>query len=127
MIINYQRILKKPIIFKKLIGMNIDDFNIILEKLRPIWKKKFLDTYKRPGRNFKIEFSDMLIMWMIYYQNFVSQRFLGYLFGIDNSRVCRLIMKIDEITLDIPIRDIHKDPHLSQEEIENIIKEAPYS
>lgn len=122
MSISYKLISQKPIIFNRLVGMEVKDFDFILEKLTPLWQKKVLAAYKRPGRDFKLELSDMVMMLLIYYRSYISQAFLGYLFGIDDSRVCRLIKKIEPLLARTVA--IRKDRHLSQEEVENLIIDA---
>jgi hypothetical protein len=122
MSISYKKISQKPVIFNRLVGMQVKDFNCILEKLTPLWQKKVLSVYKRPGRNFKLELSDILIMLLIYYRSYTTQIFIGYLFGIDDSRVCRLIKKIEPLLARTVA--IRKDRHLSQEELEHLIIDA---
>jgi hypothetical protein len=122
MSISYKRIAQKPITFNRLVGMKVKDFESILEKLAPLWQKKVLATYKRPGRDFKLELADMLMMLLIYYRSYITQEFLGHLFGIDDSRVCRLIKRIEPLlACTVAIR---KDRHLSPEEVENLIIDA---
>ena len=89
MSMNYKHLSQKPVIFNRLVGMKVEEFNSILEKLVPLWQEKVLSAYKRPGRDFKLELSDMLAMLLIYYRSYITQHFLGYLFGVDDSRVCR--------------------------------------
>jgi hypothetical protein len=113
---------QKPIIFNRLVGMPVKDFEVILEKLTPLWEKKILSAYKRPGRNFKLNLADMLMMLLIYYRSYITQVFLGYLFGIDDSRVCRLIKRLEPLLARVVA--IRKDRHLSQKELENLIIDA---
>lgn len=122
MSVTYKVISRKPVIFNRLVGMKAKDFEVILEKLTPLWEKKVLSTYKRPGRNFKLNLADMLMMLLIYYRSYISQAFLGYLFGIDDSRVCRLIKRIEPLLARTVA--IRKERHLSQEEVENLIIDA---
>lgn len=120
--ISYTVISRKPIVFNRLVGMQVKDFESILEKLTPLWEKKVLGAYKRPGRDFKLELADMLMMLLIYYRSYISQEFLGYLFGIDDSRVCRLIKRIEPLLARTVA--IRKERHLSQEEVESLIIDA---
>lgn len=122
MSISYKVISQKPVIFNRLVGMEVKDFQSILEKLMPLWEKKVLSTYKRPGRNFKLHLADMLMLLLIYYRSYISQEFLGYLFGIDDSRVCRLIKRLEPLLARVVA--IRKDRHLSQKEVENLIIDA---
>jgi hypothetical protein len=64
----------------------------------------------------------MLTVLLIYYRSYITQEFLGYLFGIDDSRVCRLIKRLEPLLARIVA--IRKDRHLSQEEVENLIIDA---
>lgn len=122
MSISYKKLSQKPIIFNRLVGMKVQDFESILEKLTPLWHKKVLSAYKRPGRNFKLELADILMMLLIYYRSYTTQVFIGYLFSIDDSRVCRLIKKLEPLLARTVA--IRKERHLSQEELENLIIDA---
>ena len=122
MSMSYKVICQKPVIFNRLVGMEVKDFECILEKLMPLWEKKVLSAYKRPGRNFKLNLADMLMLLLIYYRSYITQEFLGYLFGIDDSRVCRLIKRLEPLLARVVA--IRKDRHLSQEEVENLIIDA---
>lgn len=122
MSVRYKVISQKPVIFNRLVGMKVKDFEVILEKLSPLWEKKVLSTYKRPGRNFKLNLADMLMMLLIYYRSYISQAFVGYLFGIDDSRVCRLMKRLEPLLARVVA--IRKERHLSQEEVENLIIDA---
>jgi hypothetical protein len=81
-----------------------------------------LAAYKRPGRDFKLELCDRVLTLLIYYRSSISQEFLGYLFGIDDSRVCRLIKKIEPLLARTVA--IRKDRQLWQEEGESLIIDA---
>lgn len=48
--------------------------------------------------------------------------FIGYLFGLDDSRVCRLIQKLEPLVAQVV--SIQKSRHLSQEKIEELILDA---
>ena len=122
MSISYKGLSGQPTIFSRLVGVDLKGFNAILEKLEPLWEKKILSAYKRPGRHFKLELADMLVMVLIYYRSYISQQFLGHLFGIDDSRVCRLMKKIEPLLASIVA--IRKDRHLSQQELESLIIDA---
>lgn len=122
MSITYKQVSQKPAIFNRLVGMSVKDFDAILEKLTPLWHKKILSAYKRPGRNFKLELADILMMLLVYYRTYTTQIFIGYLFGIDDSRVCRLIKKMEPLLARTV--SIRKERHLSQEELESLIIDA---
>lgn len=122
MSIRYTKIKQKPTTFSRLVGISVKEFEHILEKLIPEWDKRITKNYKRPGRNFKLTLPDMLLMLIIYYRSYISQAFLGMLFGLDDSRVCRIIRTLEPILAKIVA--IQKSRHLSKEEVESIIVDA---
>ncbi len=63
-------------------------------------------------------------MLLLYYRSYITQIFIGFLFGIDDSRVCRSIKRLEPILA--RVMAITKTRHLSQEEIEEIIIDATY-
>jgi DDE superfamily endonuclease len=122
MSLRYTKIKKKPTTFNRLFGVSVSQFEEILKKVEPAWKSKIIGRYKRPGRNYKLEVSDMLLMLLLYYRSYITQEFVGFLFGIDDSRVCRIIQKLEPLLA--KIMAISKDRKLSKEEIENLIIDA---
>ena len=61
-------------------------------------------------------------MVLVYYWFYVSQVFVGYLFGLDDSRVCRLIQKLEPLLLQVMALPDKKS--LSQREIEELLIDA---
>jgi hypothetical protein len=57
----------------------------------------------------------MLLMLLLYYRS-------GYMFGIDDAGVCRIIRRFEEILASVMAIEKHKK--LSREEIENLIIDA---
>ncbi len=56
---------------------------------------------KTPGRNHKLDLSDMILMLLLYYRRYVTQIFVGYMFGIDDARVCRIIRRLEPIVASV--------------------------
>lgn len=122
MSLKYIKIRKSPIIFNRLFGISVRQFEEILKKAEPQWQKQVINCYKQPGRDYKLELGDMLLLLLLYYRSYITQMFVGYLFGIDDSRVCRIIQTLEpilagELTLT-------KTKHLSQAEVETLIIDA---
>lgn len=122
MSLRYARMCKQPQVFSRLVGLQIGEFEEIIKKLHPLWQEKVLGAYKRPGRNFKLEVADMLMMLCIYYRSYITHAFLGHLFEIDDSRVCRIFRKLEPLVARIVA--IRKDRTMSQEAIERILIDA---
>lgn len=122
MSLNYSKIKNHPTIFNRLFGVSISEFERIFKAVQPEWEKKVVKTYKRPGRNYKLDLADRILMLLLYYRSYTTQIFVGFLFGIDDSRVCRNIKTLEPILA--KVMAISKTRHLSQEEIQEIIVDA---
>lgn len=93
MSLKYTKIVSRPTIFLRLFGVNPVQFHEILVKISPLWQRHILGKYKRPGRNFDLSLEDMLLMVLLYYRTYSTQIFIGFLFGLDDSRVFRTTLK----------------------------------
>ena len=102
--------------------MSVAQFDIILQKVLPKWQLTVILNYKRPGRDYKLDLSDMILMLFLYYPSYVTQIFAGYMFGIDDSRVCRIIQSFEPILASVMA--LQKRKQLSKEEVENLIIDA---
>lgn len=102
--------------------MSVSEFERIFWQVEPLWNKRVVGRYKRPGRDYKLDLSDMVLMLLLYYRTYTTQIFVGYLFGIDDSRVCRNIRTLEPVLA--KIMAIRKTRHLSQEEVEELIIDA---
>ena len=122
MSLTYTKIKKHPTTFKRLFGVSVEEFERILKAVDPQWEKKVIKKYKRPGRNYKLDLASQILVLLLYYRSYISQEFVGYLFGIDRSRVCRNIKKLEPILAQVIA--ITKTRHLSQKEVEEIIIDA---
>ena len=97
MALRYAKIRKKPTIFLKLFGLGPEEFEKIVTQVAVLFEREILEKYKRPGRPFKLELEDNLLILLLYYRSYVTQLFVGFLFGFDDSRVCRLIQKLEPL------------------------------
>ncbi len=122
MSLKYTKIRKSPIIFNRLFGISVSQFEEILLKTEPQWQKHVINRYKRPGRDYKLELADMLLLLLLYYRSYITQMFVGYLFDIDDSRVCRIIRKLEPILAGELA--LTRTKHLSQADVETLIIDA---
>jgi hypothetical protein len=122
MTLRYIKIKKKPTTFNSLFGVPVSQFEKILIKVDPEWNKRVLARYKRPGRPYDHPLEDMILMLLLYYRSYITQEFVGYLFDLDKSRVCRIIQKLEPILA--TVMAISKRKHLSKEDVENLILDA---
>ena len=122
MSIRYTKIKKKPTTFTRLFGVSVSQFEQILAKVDPEWNSRILGQYKRPGRHYALRVEDMVLMLLLYYRSYISQEFVGYLFNLDKSRVCRIIQKLEPILAKATA--ISKRKHLSKKDVEDLIVDA---
>lgn len=61
-------------------------------------------------------------MLLLYYRIYVTQVFVGYMLGIDDSRVCRIVQRLEPILSSVMA--IQKGKKLSKEEVETLIVDA---
>jgi len=122
MSLRYLKVKKKPTTFRRLFVVSVSEFEIILLKVLPEWQKKVLGRYKGPGRPYDHSLEDMILMLLLYYRSYITQEFVGYLFALDKSRVCRIIQTLEPILANVMA--ISKCKHLSQEEVETLIVDA---
>lgn len=110
--------------FLRLTGITPEAFDSICLELKPryeVWNEKRLTRSNRcrkigGGNQFTLCIEDRLLMLLIYYRTYVTHVFLGFLFGISDSIVCRNINPLQPLLADIfkiPERRIE----LSEDEI----------
>ncbi|MBX9889837.1 MAG: transposase family protein [Amoebophilaceae bacterium] len=88
MSLTYKKIVNKPEMFTRLLGINRLHFDQIVEVLTPVWCNYLSNSYYRPGRAYKQDLGTMVILLLIYYRSYITQEFVGYLFDLDKSNVC---------------------------------------
>lgn len=94
---SYERIKKQPNNFLKLTGLHVGQFEDLVSKIRPSFQK--LEEKKLlPGRRSHLPtLEDKLLCVLIYYRTYITHTFLGYLFNLHNSNICRLLKKIEPL------------------------------
>lgn len=123
MALTYKAVAKKPVIFLRLTGVTVDQFQKIAREVEPEWDKNIEAKKKRHGRTGNLKtFADKLLALMLYYRTYITHEFIGYLMGLDDSNICRLFKRLEpflarRIT-------ITKDRTLTQEEIIKILADV---
>jgi len=88
----------RPMLFFRLSGIRLEDFNDLVKKTHPIWLKNEHKRLSRKGRKraigagrkYKLDFEAQLLMCLIYYRTYTSHVFLGLVFGVSSPSVCRV-------------------------------------
>ncbi|OJW51529.1 MAG: hypothetical protein BGO67_09915 [Alphaproteobacteria bacterium 41-28] len=61
MSIKYITIKKKPTTFIRSFGVCVLQFETIPTRVDPLWQRKVIGKYKRPGRDYKLDVADMVL------------------------------------------------------------------
>lgn len=94
---NYEKLRRKPSLFRMFTGLSALEFDKLVSELEPVWlarKAKRAAGRRRQrkpgaGRKVKLAFPDRLLLTLLYYRTYVTQEFVGFLFGVDKGTVSR--------------------------------------
>lgn len=119
----YKKLSKKPVVFKKLTGLNSSEFLTIVKKLKPLWDKKYEKGKKKSGRpQGLINVENHLLCLLLYYRTYSTQLFIGLFFRVDDSTISRSISKLEPLL--VKVCHIKKCRSLSENELETLIVDA---
>ncbi len=103
---NFNTLSKIPSKFYRYTGLNVGEFLILTEKVRPLWEKFERKRLFRPnrqraiggGRKYHIKsIEDKILLVFAFYRLYLTYDFLGFLFGFDSTNAGRLIKRIEPI------------------------------
>ena len=119
MSLSFAKLKSRPRLFLRLTGVSTQDFLKISEKCRPLWEKN-LASKKLSGRPYGLtDLEHHIICLLLYYRCYTSQLFLGFLFNVDDSCVCRSIKRLEPILASVI--HIKKDRTLTEKELAELI------
>ncbi len=112
--LSYERLSKKPLLFKSFTGLTIKEFDDIYNKeiakryhkheIKRLSKRKDREREIGAGRHFKLDLKDRLVMLLVYYRLYITYALAGFLFDLYQSNICRDIQKIEGLVrLCVPI------------------------
>jgi hypothetical protein len=104
-LLSYERLSKKPLLFKSFTGLTVQEFDDIYDKeiakrydkyeLKRLSKRKNRKRDMGAGRPFKLDLENRFLMLLGYYRLYITYTLAGFLFDLDQSNVCRDIQKIE--------------------------------
>jgi hypothetical protein len=100
-----ERLLRCPRAFRRLTGLDLAAFRILLPQLEQAWADAQQRRRQRPGRRrrpgagpkFALDVADQLLVLLIYYRTYVSHVFLAFLFAVDDATICRTIRRLEPL------------------------------
>jgi hypothetical protein len=105
-LLSYERLSRKPILFKSFTGLTVQEFDEIYEEIakrydkheiQRLSKRKNRERSMGAGRHFKLDVKNRFLMLLIYYRLYITYTLAGFLFDLDQSNVCRDIQKIESL------------------------------
>ena len=106
-LLSYDRLSKKPLLFKSFTGLAIKEFDDIYYKeitkryvkheIQRLSKKKYRKRDIGAGRHFTLDTRNRFLMLLVYYRLYITYTLAGFLFGLDQSNICRDIQKIENL------------------------------
>jgi len=116
MSLTYKRLSKRPLIFLRLSGVKLSEFVEICHRLKPLWEEAVEKRKRRHGRTRCLKtLEDRILALLLYYRTYITHEFIGYLFGLHNSNVCRLFKRLEPLMA--KKITIKKDRTLTEEEV----------
>ena len=104
-LLSYDRLSKKPLLFKSFTGLTVQEFDNIFDKkitkryekheIQRLSKRKDREREIGAGRHFKLNKRDRFVMLLVYYRLYITYTLAGFLFDLDQSNICRDIQKIE--------------------------------
>lgn len=105
--LSYERLSKKPLLFKSFTGLTVKEFDDIYDneiikrytkhEIQRLSKRKNRERGIGAGRHFKLDVKNRFLMFLVYYRLYITYTLAGFLFDLDQSNICRDIQKIESL------------------------------
>lgn len=106
-LLSYDRLSKKPVLFKSFTGLTVQQFDDIFDKeimkrydkyeIQRLSKRRDRKRSIGAGRPFKLDLKDRFVMLLVYYRLYITYTLVGFLFDLNQSNICRDIQKIEKL------------------------------
>lgn len=121
------RLLNRPSTFRRLTGLTPVAFHRLLAEVTTAEDQDRTRRERRSGRQRKggagrkpaLPLADRLLMLLIYYRTYVPHTFLAFLFGLDDSNVCRSNRRLEPLLAGI-FRIPERKVELTRDEIQEL-------
>lgn len=96
--LRYESLPNRPSYLKRLTGLSEKDFNFLVSKARPEWRKQVVLAKKKSGRSYGLgTLENHILLMLIYYKFYITYDFLALMFGVDASTANRAVKRIEPI------------------------------
>ena len=96
-LLSYDRLSKKPLLFKSFTGLTIKEFNEIYDKITKRYVKHEIQRLSKrknnrergigAGRPFKLDIKNRILMLLVYYRLYITYTLAGFLFDLNPSNI----------------------------------------
>ena len=105
--------------FPRLVGVPVEMFDRMVDQLREPWAEVQRGK-RKSGRPWEVGgLEEHLFVMLLYYRCYTTQEFVGCLFDVDKSVVCRTIKRIEAIAR--PLFGLRPEPRITEAEALAII------
>lgn len=109
--------------FRSLTGVRPDQFHKMLSLLQPHWERLVVERKDKEGRPWGIGgLDDHLLVLLILYRCHITQDFMGCLYHVDRSTVCRALKRIERVAR--RVLGITKRLQVTKEEAQSLIMDC---
>lgn len=104
--LSYNKLSKKPLLFKSFTGITVQEFDEIYDKITKRYTKHEIQRLSKrknrersigAGRHFKLDVKNRFLIVLVYYRLYITYTLAGFLFDLDQSNICRDIQKIESL------------------------------
>ena len=118
--------------FQAVIGLSPQKFDQLVHELEPRWnqaeyRRKTSYDRKVPiggGNHYKLSFEQMMALYLVYLRTYVTHIFLGSIFSIHDSRICRYFKKLQPVLQTKMKKLVITKIDLTEQEILDLIVDA---
>jgi hypothetical protein len=108
-LLSYERLSRKPLLFKSFTGLTIKEFDDIYNReiikrydkheIKRLSERKSRKRKFGAGRHFKLDVKNRFLILLVYYRLYITYTLAGFLFDLDQSNICMDIQKIESLII----------------------------
>ena len=118
--LRFAKLADRPRKLYRMTGLTQEQFALLTDRLKPLWTEAEQERLSRPdrkraigaGRKYTLScMEDKLLVLLAFYRFYLTDELLGWMFGLDQSNMCRLRHKLEPLlekaadpSLRIPLR-----------------------
>lgn len=122
MALDFKGLSQTPHVFRQLSGLTVIEFQKVIKRLDSAWEK-IVEQKKCHGRKSHVStLEDKVLCVLIYYRTYITHTFLGNLFNLHNSNICRLLKNMEPLLA--KKMKIKKDRSLTSDKILQLLVDA---